>query len=295
MTTQFLVQEARIEAKPEESDMWEVVYIEGGIKRFGNVNWRSKQALRPFSSNLEAIEVGYFYGHLKNKVNAERLPPSLRLSTSSKPLSASASSRHLPPAAASVNTPIRQRNPILQTNHPSFSAPEGKEFGDFKLDASSFFDAGWGFVGRMGVSSRMGVRAEATVGDQCPEEAEAERGLEEAERRRQRAFELFTTSPALAIPKAIAYAGLNASQIDFYEINEAFSVVALANMKLLGLSPEKVNVHGGAVSLGHPLGCSGARILVTLLGVLRQKNGKYGVGGVCNGGGGASALVVELL
>ncbi|GAB2249818.1 hypothetical protein Droror1_Dr00013177 [Drosera rotundifolia] len=109
------------------------------------------------------------------------------------------------------------------------------------------------------------------------------------------ASELFTTSPALAIPKAIAYAGLDASQIDFYEINEAFSVVALANMKLLGLSPEKVNVHGGAVSLGHPLGCSGARILVTLLGVLRQKNGKYGVGGVCNGGGGASALVVELL
>ncbi|KAL9253794.1 Acetyl-CoA acetyltransferase 1-like protein [Drosera capensis] len=109
------------------------------------------------------------------------------------------------------------------------------------------------------------------------------------------ASELFTTSPALAIPKAIANACLDASQIDFYEINEAFSVVALANMKLLGLSPEKVNVHGGAVSLGHPLGCSGARILVTLLGVLRQKNGKYGVGGVCNGGGGASALVVELL
>ncbi|XP_061344072.1 acetyl-CoA acetyltransferase 2 [Gastrolobium bilobum] len=107
--------------------------------------------------------------------------------------------------------------------------------------------------------------------------------------------ELFTTAPALAIPKAIAHAGLEASQIDFYEINEAFSVVALANQKLLELNPEKVNVHGGAVALGHPLGCSGARILVTLLGVLRQKNGKYGVGGVCNGGGGASALVVELL
>ncbi|GFQ03017.1 acetyl-coa acetyltransferase cytosolic 1 [Phtheirospermum japonicum] len=93
--------------------------------------------------------------------------------------------------------------------------------------------------------------------------------------------ELFTTAPALAIPKAISNAGLEASKIDYYEINEAFA--------------EKVNVHGGAVSLGHPLGCSGARILVTLLGVLRQKNGKYGVGGVCNGGGGASALVVELL
>ncbi|KAL6570489.1 Acetyl-CoA acetyltransferase, cytosolic [Orobanche gracilis] len=107
--------------------------------------------------------------------------------------------------------------------------------------------------------------------------------------------EFFTTAPALAIPKAISNAGLEASKIDYYEINEAFAVVALANQKLLGLDPEKMNVHGGAVSLGHPLGCSGARILVTLLGVLRQKNGKYGVGGVCNGGGGASALVVELL
>lgn len=107
--------------------------------------------------------------------------------------------------------------------------------------------------------------------------------------------EFFTTAPALAIPKAISKAGLDASQIDYYEINEAFAVVALANQKLLQLNPEKVNVTGGAVSLGHPLGCSGARILVTLLGVLRQKNGKYGVGGVCNGGGGASALVVELV
>nr|ACX47470.1 acetoacetyl-CoA thiolase [Medicago sativa] len=107
--------------------------------------------------------------------------------------------------------------------------------------------------------------------------------------------ELFTTAPAIAVPKAIANAGLETSKIDYYEINEAFAVVALANQKLLGLDSHKVNVHGGAVSLGHPLGCSGARILVTLLGVLKQKNGKYGVGGVCNGGGGASALVVELL
>ena len=107
--------------------------------------------------------------------------------------------------------------------------------------------------------------------------------------------ELFTTAPSLAIPKAISNAGLEASQIDYYEINEAFAVVALANQKLLGLDPAKVNVHGGAVALGHPLGCSGARILVTLLGVLKQKSAKYGVGGICNGGGGASALVLELL
>ncbi|KAI3716143.1 hypothetical protein L6452_23268 [Arctium lappa] len=111
----------------------------------------------------------------------------------------------------------------------------------------------------------------------------------------EQAPELFTTSPALAIPKAISRAGLEASQIDFYEINEAFAVVALANQKLLDLDPAKLNVHGGGVSLGHPLGCSGARILVTLLGVLKQKGGKYGAAGVCNGGGGASASVVELV
>eukprot|EP01018_Ginkgo_biloba_P013020 Gb_28733 [translate_table: standard] len=107
--------------------------------------------------------------------------------------------------------------------------------------------------------------------------------------------EEFTTAPSLAIPKSISSAGLEASQIDYYEINEAFSVVALANQKILGLNPEIVNVRGGAVSLGHPLGCSGARILITLLGVLRQKNGKYGVAGICNGGGGASAVVLKLV
>jgi acetyl-CoA C-acetyltransferase len=107
--------------------------------------------------------------------------------------------------------------------------------------------------------------------------------------------ELFTTSPALAIPKAIASAGIEQSQVNFYEINEAFAVVALANQQLLGLKPETVNVHGGAVALGHPLGCSGARILTTLLGVLRERNGRYGVAGVCNGGGGASAVVLELM
>lgn len=107
--------------------------------------------------------------------------------------------------------------------------------------------------------------------------------------------ELFTTAPSLAIPKAITNAGLQASEVDYYEINEAFSVVALANKKLLGINDKQLNVHGGAVSLGHPLGCSGARILITLLGVLRQNNAKIGVAGICNGGGGASALVLELM
>ena len=106
----------------------------------------------------------------------------------------------------------------------------------------------------------------------------------------------FTTAPSLAIPKALKHAGIDDnSKVDAFEINEAFSVVALANMKLLDLSEEKVNLHGGAVALGHPLGCSGARIVTTLLGVLREKGGKVGCAGICNGGGGASALVIENL
>lgn len=107
--------------------------------------------------------------------------------------------------------------------------------------------------------------------------------------------ELFTTAPALAIPKALKKADLKNSQIDFYELNEAFSVVGLANIKLLNLDASKVNVHGGAVSLGHPLGCSGARIIVTLINVLKHHNGKLGAAGICNGGGGASAMVIENL
>ncbi|KAI9853470.1 MAG: erg10, acetyl-CoA C-acetyltransferase [Vezdaea acicularis] len=103
----------------------------------------------------------------------------------------------------------------------------------------------------------------------------------------------FTTAPSLAIPKALKHAGIDSSKVDAYEINEAFSVVALANCKLLGLDQEKVNKHGGAVALGHPLGASGARIVTTLLGVLRKEEGKIGVAGICNGGGGASAIVIE--
>lgn len=105
----------------------------------------------------------------------------------------------------------------------------------------------------------------------------------------------FTTAPSLAIPKALKHAGVDASQVDFYEINEAFSVVALANLKLLALDASKVNVHGGAVALGHPLGASGARIIATLIGVLNQQGGKIGCAGICNGGGGASAIVIEKL
>jgi acetyl-CoA C-acetyltransferase len=103
----------------------------------------------------------------------------------------------------------------------------------------------------------------------------------------------FTTAPAKALPKAIAKAGIEIEQIDYFEFNEAFSVVGLANMKLLNLRDNNVNVNGGAVSLGHPLGCSGARIIITLLSVLEQNNGKIGAAAICNGGGGASAIILE--
>ncbi len=105
--------------------------------------------------------------------------------------------------------------------------------------------------------------------------------------------EWFTTTPALAMPKAVKKAGLQMSDIDYFEINEAFSVVALANIKELNLDPAKVNIYGGAVSLGHPVGVSGARITITLTSVLNNKNAKYGCAGICNGGGGASAIVIE--
>ncbi|MBT8311735.1 MAG: acetyl-CoA C-acyltransferase [Flavobacteriaceae bacterium] len=103
----------------------------------------------------------------------------------------------------------------------------------------------------------------------------------------------FTTAPAKALPKALDKAGISLEDVDFFEFNEAFSVVGLANMKLLGLEDSKVNINGGAVSLGHPLGCSGARILVTLIHVLKQQQAKIGAAAICNGGGGASALVLE--
>lgn len=111
----------------------------------------------------------------------------------------------------------------------------------------------------------------------------------------EQAPEWFTTTPALAIPKAVAKAGLQMQDIDYWEINEAFAVVSIENTRRLQLDPAKVNAHGGAVSLGHPLGASGARIIVTLINVLKANNARYGAAGICNGGGGASALVIEKL
>ena len=103
----------------------------------------------------------------------------------------------------------------------------------------------------------------------------------------------FTTAPAKALPKALVKAGVSQDEVDLFELNEAFSVVGLANIKILGLNPEKLNIHGGAVSLGHPLGCSGARIIVTLLNALQLNNKTLGAAAICNGGGGASALVIR--
>ena len=111
----------------------------------------------------------------------------------------------------------------------------------------------------------------------------------------EQAPEWFTTTPSIAVPKAVAKAGLKMDDINYWELNEAFAVVGIENTKRMKLDPSKVNVHGGAVSLGHPLGCSGARIIVTLINVLKQNNAKYGAAGICNGGGGASAMVIESL
>jgi acetyl-CoA C-acetyltransferase len=109
----------------------------------------------------------------------------------------------------------------------------------------------------------------------------------------EQAPEWFTTAPAVAVPKAVTKAGLTMNDVQFFELNEAFSVVGICNSEMMKLYPKQVNVNGGAVSIGHPLGCSGARIIVTLINVLKQNNGKFGAAGICNGGGGASAMVIE--
>jgi acetyl-CoA C-acetyltransferase len=111
----------------------------------------------------------------------------------------------------------------------------------------------------------------------------------------EQAPEWFTTTPSIAVPKAVAKAGLQMSDISYWELNEAFAVVGIENSKRMHLDPSKVNVHGGAVSIGHPLGCSGARIVVTLINILKANNARYGAAGICNGGGGASAIVIENL
>jgi acetyl-CoA C-acetyltransferase len=109
----------------------------------------------------------------------------------------------------------------------------------------------------------------------------------------EQAPEWFTTTPSVAVPRAVEKAGLKMNDINYFELNEAFSVVGIVNMQMMKLDASKVNVNGGAVSLGHPLGASGARIICTLINVLKQNKAKYGAAGICNGGGGASAMVIE--
>jgi acetyl-CoA C-acetyltransferase len=111
----------------------------------------------------------------------------------------------------------------------------------------------------------------------------------------EQAPEWFTTTPSLAVPRAVSKAGLAMEDIDYWELNEAFAVVGIENSRRMKLDPARVNAHGGAVSLGHPLGCSGARIIVTLINILRANKARYGAAGICNGGGGASAMVIELM
>jgi len=114
----------------------------------------------------------------------------------------------------------------------------------------------------------------------------------------EQAPRLFTTSPSLSIPKALKRAGLSMKDItdkDYFEINEAFAVVALANCKILGLNPLNLNIYGGAVALGHPIGCSGARLVTTCITALKENKGRYGIIGICNGGGGSSAMILENL
>jgi acetyl-CoA C-acetyltransferase len=110
----------------------------------------------------------------------------------------------------------------------------------------------------------------------------------------EQAPEWFTTSPSLAVPKAVSKAGLKMEDISYWELNEAFAVVGIENSRRMGLDPSKVNIHGGAVAIGHPLGCSGARIVVTLIHILKQNKAQYGAAGICNGGGGASAMVLRI-
>jgi acetyl-CoA C-acetyltransferase len=111
----------------------------------------------------------------------------------------------------------------------------------------------------------------------------------------EQAPEWFTTTPSLAVPVAVSKAGLTMNDIEYWELNEAFAVVGIENSRRMKLDPARVNVHGGAVSLGHPLGCSGARIIVTLVNVLSVNHARFGAAGICNGGGGASAMVIESL
>ena len=189
-----------------------------------------------------------------------------------------------------VAVPQRKGNPIMVT--------KDEEYSNVKLDKIPTLSAVFTKGGTVTAANASTINDGAAAVILMSEEKATELGLKplafikgyaDAEQEPK----WFTTTPAKAVPKALAKAGITLDDVDFFEFNEAFSVVGLANSKILGLDGSKVNVNGGAVSLGHPLGCSGVRIIVTLLNVLEQNDAKIGTAAICNGGGGASAIVVE--
>jgi acetyl-CoA C-acetyltransferase len=189
-----------------------------------------------------------------------------------------------------VAVPQRKGDPLMVTRD--------EEYSNVKLDKIPALNAAFTKEGTVTAANASTINDGAAALVLMSEEKANELGLKPLAYIRSYADaeqepKWFTTSPSVALPKALKKAGLNKEDVDFFEFNEAFSVVGIANTKILGLDPTKVNVNGGAVSLGHPLGCSGARIIVTLLGVLEQNNGKIGAAAICNGGGGASAIVIE--
>ncbi|MCR5862707.1 acetyl-CoA C-acyltransferase [Flavobacterium sp. J372] len=189
-----------------------------------------------------------------------------------------------------VAVPQRKGDPIMVT--------KDEEYTNVKLDKIPALNAAFTKEGTVTAANASTINDGAAALVLMSEEKANELGLKPLAYIRSYADaeqepKWFTTSPAKALPKALDKAGLTKEDVDFFEFNEAFSVVGIANTKILGLDPAKVNVNGGAVSLGHPLGCSGARIIVTLLSVLEQNNGKIGAAAICNGGGGASAIVLE--
>ena len=189
-----------------------------------------------------------------------------------------------------VSIPQRKGDPIL------FS--EDEEYKSVKFDKIPGLRPAFGKEGTVTAANASTMNDGASALVLMSAEKAAELGLKPIAKIRSFADAAqnsvwFTTAPSKAIPIALGRAGLNVGDVDFWELNEAFSVVALANMKILGIPESQVNINGGAVSLGHPLGCSGARIVVTLLHILKQEKARYGAAAICNGGGGASALIIE--
>lgn len=189
-----------------------------------------------------------------------------------------------------VAVPQRKGDPIMVT--------KDEEYTNVKLDRITSVNAVFSKEGTVTAANASTINDGAAALILMSEEKAIELGLKplafiKSYADAEQEPKYFTTSPSIALPKALKRAGLETKDVDFFEFNEAFSVVGLANSKILGLDNDKVNVNGGAVSLGHPLGCSGARIIVTLINVLEQNSAKIGAAAICNGGGGASAIVIE--